>query len=153
MNANVAIVTSTNSVYYSDETAGQFRVSVNSSMARGAAVLSCYMDYACTKPVHINLTTVDFFFPIKAAVNPLEFVGVTAISGMGAASVTPNDTEDLPGGATRGLYIGGAGNVKVDMFDGTTVTFNAMAVGVEHQISVKRVYANGTTATNIVALY
>ena len=70
---------------------------------------------------------------------------------LSAVAVTPNDSTVF--NATRGLYIGGAGNVAVVMHDGSTVTFNALAVGVIHLISVKQVKATGTTATNIVALY
>lgn len=72
--------------------------------------------------------------------------------GLSAAPVTPSDTVDLPN-ATTGLYVGGAGNVKVDMFNGETVTFNALAVGHVHRLAVRRVYSTGTTATNIVAVY
>ena len=69
-----------------------------------------------------------------------------------AAAVTPNDSVDLDPPA-RALYIGVAGDVKVDMFGaGTAVVFTAMPVG-EHPIRVTRVYSTDTTATNIVALY
>lgn len=71
----------------------------------------------------------------------------------GAVAVTPSDTVDLVTKPTKGVYIGGAGNLKADMSDGTTVTFNVLAVGVIHCLSVKRIYATGTTATNIVAVY
>ena len=70
-----------------------------------------------------------------------------------AASVTPSDSTDLTGGATKGLYIGGAGNIKVDMADGTTITFTALSAGIIHPVSAKRVYATGTTATLILAVY
>lgn len=67
-----------------------------------------------------------------------------------AVAVTKSDTTDL--GITRGLYIGGAGNVAVEMTDGALVTFTALAVGVVHPLSVQKVLA-ATTATGIVALY
>jgi hypothetical protein len=69
-----------------------------------------------------------------------------------AAVVAPNDGTDLPTAPTRALYIGVAGDVKVDMADGSTVTFAGVANGIL-PISVKRVYLTGTAATNIVALY
>jgi hypothetical protein len=70
-----------------------------------------------------------------------------------AASVTPNDSTDLTT-ATRGLYIGGAGNVKVDMVgEGTAVVYSGLVVGTVYPIRVTRVYATDTTATNIVALW
>ena len=37
-----------------------------------------------------------------------------------AAAVTPDDANDLPGGLTLGLYIGGAGNLSVVLADDTT---------------------------------
>jgi len=71
----------------------------------------------------------------------------------GAVAVTPSDTVDLVDGPTKGLYIGGAGNVVAIMQDGSEVTFTALAIGVMHHISVKRVNAALTTATSILALY
>jgi hypothetical protein len=68
-----------------------------------------------------------------------------------AANVSPNDTINI--NETKGLYVGASGDVKADMWDGTTVTFTALSAGVTHPLSVKRVYATGTTATGIVALY
>ena len=71
----------------------------------------------------------------------------------GAAAVTPNDSADLPSpGAARRLYIGGTGALKVTTVDGDTVTFAAVPVGI-FDVSVSRVWATGTAATNIVALY
>lgn len=70
-----------------------------------------------------------------------------------AAAVTSADGSDLPGGATRGLWIGTAGNLVVDMVSGdTSVTFSNVPVGIL-PLQVKRVRATGTTASNIVALY
>jgi hypothetical protein len=68
----------------------------------------------------------------------------------GAFNVTPSDTGTIR--ETKALYIGTSGDLKVDMADGSTVTFSSIGVGF-HELSVKRVYATGTTATNIVALY
>jgi hypothetical protein len=70
---------------------------------------------------------------------------------LSAVAVTPSDSTVF--NQTRGLFVGGAGNVAVTMADGTTITFNGLAVGVVHLLSVKQVKATGTTATNIVALY
>ena len=70
----------------------------------------------------------------------------------GAVAVTPSDSTDLTYMA-RALYIGGAGNVNVDVADGTTVVFAGLAAGTILPVRVKRVRATSTTATNIVALY
>lgn len=70
----------------------------------------------------------------------------------GAVAVTPDDTDKI-GHASRGIYVGGAGDLKVDLIDGTTVTFVGLAAGVIHPICARRVYSTGTTATDIVSVY
>ena len=74
------------------------------------------------------------------------------IPGEGAAAVTPNDSTDLTTIA-RALYVGGAGNVKIDAADGSTVTFSGVLAGSILPVRAARVYSTGTTATNIVAIY
>lgn len=69
-----------------------------------------------------------------------------------AATVTPNDGTDLTTHA-RALYIGGAGNVKVDTVAGSTVTFTALPVGFILPVRVRRVHSTDTTATNIIAMW
>lgn len=70
----------------------------------------------------------------------------------GVAAVTTSDSADLTGGICRSLYVGGTGNIKLTAADGTTATLNSVAVGIL-PVKAKRVWATGTTATNIVALY
>lgn len=71
-----------------------------------------------------------------------------------AIAVSPSDASDLPGGPTNvGLWVGGAGDVHVTMHSGAEVTFAAVPAGTLLRIAAKRVWATGTTATNIVALY
>jgi len=69
-----------------------------------------------------------------------------------AFSVTPNDSTDMAN-AARALFVGGAGDVKVDTTGGDTVTFTGVTAGMILPVRVTRVYATGTTATNIVAVY
>ena len=69
-----------------------------------------------------------------------------------AAAVTPNDGADLAD-TSRALYIGGAGDVKVDMYGSGTVTFVGVTAGSVLPVRVDRVYSTGTTATSIVALW
>lgn len=70
-----------------------------------------------------------------------------------AAAVTPNDSTDLSVTA-RALYIGGAGDVKVDMVStGTAVTFTGLLAGTVLPVRAARVYSTDTTATNIVAIW
>lgn len=70
-----------------------------------------------------------------------------------AAAVTPDDAADLAT-FTRGLYVGVDGNVRVHMTaDAAEVTFVGVAAGSVLPVSVRRVLATGTTATDIVALW
>lgn len=69
-----------------------------------------------------------------------------------AAVITPSDTETF-GEPTRFIHVGAAGAVKVDMVGGGTVTFSGLAAGSRLDVQATRVYATGTTATSLVALY
>lgn len=73
------------------------------------------------------------------------------VSAYDAASVTPNDSTDIR--PTRALFVGAAGDIKVDMSLGTTLTFANVQAGSILPVQVKRVYSTDTTATDIVALY
>lgn len=70
-----------------------------------------------------------------------------------ATAVTTSDSANIANPATKGLYIGGAGDVKVDTAHASAVVFKAVPVGTILPVLVLKVYATGTTATNIVALY
>lgn len=72
------------------------------------------------------------------------------VSAHAAAAVTPSDSTDIR--PTRAVYVGGAGDVKVDMASEGTVTFVGVNAGTVLPIQATRVYATGTTATNLVAL-
>lgn len=72
---------------------------------------------------------------------------------MHAAAVTPSDSTDLAS-ATRGLYVGTGGDVKVNTSGGETgIVFTAVPGGTVLPIRVTRVLSTGTTASNIVALW
>jgi len=65
--------------------------------------------------------------------------------------ITPADGADLAI-ATNGIYVGVSGDVRVDFFGtGTGITLKSVPVGYL-PIRVKRVYATGTTATNLVGM-
>ena len=79
-----------------------------------------------------------------------------------AAAVTPSDTADIPSvsttpgaGKNNGcvLYVGGSGNVRVKTIGGDEVTFVGISSGQFIPVQVLQVFATGTTATNIVALW
>jgi len=79
-----------------------------------------------------------------------------------AAAVTPSDTIDIPSistdpGAGRNngcvLYVGVAGNLRVKTTGGDIVTFTNINTGAFIPVQVLRVYATGTTAASILALW
>jgi hypothetical protein len=67
-----------------------------------------------------------------------------------AAAVTPHDTNLID--MTRGLYVGGAGDVTVRMRNGSNCTFTGVPAGSILPVQCDRVLSTGTTATNIVRL-
>jgi hypothetical protein len=52
----------------------------------------------------------------------------------------------------RGVYVGTAGHLKVDMADGTTVTFSNLAAGNIYPIAITKIYQTGSTAAGLVLL-
>lgn len=74
---------------------------------------------------------------------------IHANAATGGAAITPNDSTAVD---FNGIYVGGAGNIKVDLYDGSTVTLNGALVGTIYPLRVTKVYATGTTATNLVGL-
>lgn len=67
--------------------------------------------------------------------------------------VTPSNTDDLAH-ATRGLWVGGAGNISVDLVGGeTAVVFVGVAAGTLLPLAVTKVRSSSTTATSIVGIY
>jgi hypothetical protein len=69
----------------------------------------------------------------------------------GAKAISPSDNDDLQYWM-RGVYVGGAGDLKVTMFDGSTVTFESVPAGSVLPIYIKKIHSTGTTATKIVGL-
>jgi hypothetical protein len=75
-----------------------------------------------------------------------------------AATIVPSDTAniaDVSGGSNNGcvLYVGTAGNLRVLTVGGDDVTFVGINTGAFIPVQVLRVFATGTTAGNIVALW
>lgn len=69
-----------------------------------------------------------------------------------AASVTPSDSTDLER-KSKGIWVGGDGDLSVIMHNGEQVTFTGVVGGSLLPLAVTRVRSTGTTATGIVALY
>lgn len=73
-----------------------------------------------------------------------------------AFAITTSDSDELPV-EVRGIYVGVAGNIVVSMIDPvthnlTSVTFLAAPVGNILPIRTKKIFATGTTATNLIGL-
>jgi len=84
------------------------------------------------------------------------FAGVNTIAARGpstfAENVTPSDTVDLTYVSTR-IWVGVTGHVRwtpLDVADGSYVLTKNLPVGF-HDIRAKRIWATGTTATDIVS--
>lgn len=70
----------------------------------------------------------------------------------GAASVvTPSDTVDLANPSI--IYVGVGGSVKVSTVQGDAVTFVGVLAGGVIPVQVTRVWATGTSATNMLRIY
>jgi len=54
---------------------------------------------------------------------------------------------------SRGLYVGGAGDVAVVLKGGQTLVFSGVPAGTILPVRAKQVKATGTTATLILSLY
>lgn len=67
-------------------------------------------------------------------------------------SIVPSDAVDLSR-TTRGIYVGSSGDLNVTTKGGDTVTLKNLAAGIVHPLRVSRVWATGTTATDIVGVY
>jgi hypothetical protein len=52
----------------------------------------------------------------------------------------------------RGVYIGTAGNLKVDLLDGSTATFSNLVAGTVYPFTIKKIYQTGSTAAGVVLL-
>ena len=65
-----------------------------------------------------------------------------------AAPVTPSDSTDLPF-VSRAIYVGTAGDLRVRTHAGQDVTYRG--VSGTKVLRVTRVFATGTTATDIIA--
>jgi hypothetical protein len=66
-------------------------------------------------------------------------------------ALTPSDSMEIPG--SRGLWVGTGGDVRVTMVSEQVLTFEAVPSGFLLPIQVTRVWATGTTASGIIALY
>ncbi len=67
-------------------------------------------------------------------------------------AVTPSDSVNLEA-MTRGIYIGGAGNLAYYSALGDEITLTGVLAGTLLPFRVYRILSSGTTATNITAIF
>jgi hypothetical protein len=70
-----------------------------------------------------------------------------------AVEIDVSVEDDDLGCCSRALYVGGAGDVKVQMKGGAIVTFRNVVSGCERPWRIKKIFKEGTTATGLVALW
>ena len=70
----------------------------------------------------------------------------------GGFAITKSDTLNF-GRVTKGIFVGGAGNMVVVMADGTELTLTGCLVGTVYELRAIRVNSTNTTATLMVGLY
>lgn len=68
------------------------------------------------------------------------------------ALVSPSDTVDLPNGQTTGIAVNVAGDVKMTMRSGATVT-RYLVAGIDYPYRVQRVWDTDTDAEGIHTLH
>lgn len=76
--------------------------------------------------------------------------------GCDAAAVTlSGDTSYTPPKVPDQIIVGGTGNLKVDTLGGSTGVVLPVTAGMIVRLAVTKIYstANGTTATNLIALF
>lgn len=69
-----------------------------------------------------------------------------------AAAIVADD-EGALSHATRALYVGGQGDLRVQMLGGGNVVLSNLPAGSLMPLRVTQVFATGTTATGIVGLW
>jgi len=68
----------------------------------------------------------------------------------GAEAIVNGTTLTQP---SRGIYVGGAGNLGCTMVNGTTALFVGLAAGQVYPIRITVASSATTTATNLISLY
>lgn len=72
---------------------------------------------------------------------------------IGAVAISYGGGDQTITGFARGIYVDTAGSLKVDMADGTTVTFSNLAAGTIYPISITKIYQSGSSGVAGLILY
>lgn len=81
---------------------------------------------------------------------PAPFSTTADSCAVNCIAITPADTDLVQ--PVRAIYVGGSGNLKINDTGNGAVTFYNVPAGVILPVMARRIYATGTTATNIVGL-
>lgn len=86
---------------------------------------------------------------------PTNGFGITPDNNLeiGSGTRTPGINAMPVAGVGAILYIGTAGSVKVTTEGGSTITFTSVPAGFVLPVKCVKLWADGTTSTQIVALY
>ncbi len=93
-----------------------------------------------------NTPNVFWIGSVQSQLNFLEVSSFDSVVGISA-----DDSNDLADSGV--LFIGTGGNVKADIINVGTVTFLNVPNGTWIYVRVKKVYATGTTASDIVVAF
>jgi hypothetical protein len=69
---------------------------------------------------------------------------------IGAVAIDYAGADQTLSGVPRGVYIGTAGHLKVDLANGTTATFSNLVAGATYSIAITKIYQTGSTAAGLV---
>lgn len=72
---------------------------------------------------------------------------LTNLQIVGMLAITPSDTVNVDSRYAEGIYVSVAGNVAVELKDGTSFSFTGLAAGDTLNVRFNKVKATGTTAT------
>lgn len=114
-------------------------------------------DYVIFSNVHYSQFTDSAGNPFASLAALLGKLDTTAYIGdsgpsQRCAAITPDNSNDLPGGAPRAIQVGQGGNITCTI-DGVDVLFENIPTGDRLPVCPTRVKATGTTATKLIALY
>ena len=98
-------------------------------------------------------TKLDTLLNSQDPINDKLNVQQSGTKASNAVTITPDNDIILATIPTAGVYIGGVGDIKVDMQGGSTTTLVGLKAGVVYPFKITKIYATDTTATDIVAVY
>lgn len=70
---------------------------------------------------------------------------------VGAVAIDYSGGDQVLTKPVRRVYVATTGHLRVDMLDGSTVTFSSLPVG-QHEMRITKIYQTGSTAAGL-ALY